>query len=47
MKKKNKKLKKQKKILQTVCEKYKNDLEKKPATIYIREPYPGIRKDIK
>lgn len=33
-------LKNDKKILQTVCEKYKNDLEKKPATIYIREPYP-------
>lgn len=32
-------LKNDKKILQTVCEKYKNDLEKKPATIYIREPY--------
>lgn len=40
-------LKNDKKILQTVCEKYKNDLEKKPATIYIREPYPRIRKDIK
>lgn len=40
-------LKKDKKILQTVCEKYKTDLEKKPATIYIREPYPGIRETIK
>ena len=40
-------LKNDKKILQTVCEKYKNDLEKKQETIYIREPYPGIRKDIK
>lgn len=41
-------LKKDKKILQTVCEKYKTDLEKKPATVYIREPYPGIlKKDTK
>lgn len=40
-------LKKDKKILQTVCEKYKTDLEKKPATIYIREPYPGTQKDAK
>lgn len=40
-------LKEDKKILQTVCEKYKTDLEKKPATIYIREPYPGTQKDAK
>lgn len=40
-------LKEDKKILQTVCEKYKTDLEKKSATIYIREPYPGTQKDAK